>query len=86
MFELMGYQKIDFKDKEGKQIKGVKIHFCTPPTAEQKERGFIGFSCDSHFFRDGSAIPNAVETGKKYEFLFDFRNGKATVVGFKPVT
>ena len=85
VFELVGAMKINFKDANGKEVKGTKIHFLTEPTSQQKANGFLGKVADSHFFTEGANIPSAYSCGQHYEFLFSFAGGKPRVSGFRPV-
>lgn len=85
VFELVGIFKVNFKDKDGKDVKGTKIHFLTDPTPQQKAHGFMGKVADSHFFTEGANIPATYTCGQHYEFTFSFTGGKPRVSGFRPV-
>lgn len=85
VFELVGAFKINFTDKDGKLIKGTKVHFLIEPTPQQKANGFIGKVADSHFFTEGANVPSALTCGQHYEFLFSFTGGKPKVSGFRAV-
>lgn len=86
MFELVGVQKLNFKDEKGNQIVGTKIHFIIEPDPEQKARGFTGKIAASKFFGTNSQIPSSLQCGKHYEFIMSYNGGAAPkLLGFKPV-
>lgn len=85
VFELVGIMNINFKDNDGNDVKGTKIHFVTSPTPQQKNNGFLGKVAGNHFFPIGANIPSSVECGKPYEFTFSFTGGKPKVSGFRAV-
>lgn len=85
MFELVGIQRVDFKDDQGKRITGNKIHFITAPDPTQ-QNSFTGKVCGTKFFPDGSAIPSALQCGKHYEFIMTYTGGAhPKLVGFKEI-
>ena len=85
VFELVGVHQYDFKDKEGKQVKGTKIHFIMDPSDVQKTNGFRGKVCGTQNFPAGSSIPSQLTCGQFYEFLFGYSKGKPIVTGFRAV-
>lgn len=86
MFELVGVQKINFKDDTGKSISGTKIHFIMDADPDQKANGFIGKIAASKFFNSNAQIPTPLQCGKHYEFIMSYNGGTAPrLLGFKPV-
>lgn len=86
MFELVGVQKVDFKDDKGERIQGIKIHFLIDPDDAQSKNGFTGKIATSKFFPGGSNIPNALSCGKFYEFIMSYTGGAhPKLIGFKEV-
>ena len=86
VFELVGVQKIDFTDKDGKRVQGTTIYFLMDPTAQQKQNDFRGKVAGKQYFPGGANIPSSVTCGQHYEFLFGYSKGKAIVNGFRAVT
>lgn len=86
MFELVGIQNVDFKDGNGKEIRGTKLHYLCEPDPDQKSRGFTGQIADSHFFPLGSQLPAALSVGNLYDFILSFNGGKyPKILGVNPV-
>lgn len=86
MFELVGVQKVDFKDDKGNRIQGTRIHFITDPDYSQQQNGFTGKIAASKFFPGGSNIPNVLSCGKKYEFLMSYTGGThPKLTGFREI-
>ena len=86
MFELVGVQKVDFKDEKGERIQGIKIHFLIDPDESQSKYGFTGKIATSKFFPGGSQIPASLQCGKFYEFIMTYTGGAhPKLIGFKEV-
>ena len=86
VFELVGYQKYDFKDKKtGNEIKGQSVHFVTEPTSQQKQNGFFGKVSGKISFPMGAQVPSQIKCGEFYEWIFGFTGGQPKVIGFRPV-
>lgn len=86
MFELVGIQNLDFKDGDGKQVRGTKLHYLCDPDPAQLQNGFTGKIADSHFFLWGAQMPPALEIGKFYDFILSFNGGKyPKVLGVRAV-
>ncbi|MBQ7861371.1 MAG: hypothetical protein IJ349_04110 [Clostridia bacterium] len=86
VFELVGVQKIDFTDKDGKRVQGTTIYFNMDATPQQRANGFNGKIAGKQYFPGGANIPSSVTCGQHYEFLFGYSKGKAVVNGFRAVT
>ena len=85
MFELVGIERLDFVDEKGNRICGNRIHFITAPDPDKKNV-FTGKVAGQKFFKDGSAIPSALQCGKHYEFIMTYTGGKTPkLVGFKEI-
>lgn len=88
MFELVGVQKYDFKDDQGKQVRGTKIHFIMDADPQQKANGFVGkIAATKSFPADGGyQIPTPLQCGQHYEFIMTYNGGKnPKLLGFRPV-
>ena len=86
MFELVGIQDVNFKDKDGNEIRGTKIFFLCDPDPDVKANGFLGKRADSHFFRYGSNLPSQLTCGKMYEFILSYTGGRyPKVMGMREV-
>lgn len=85
MIKLVGYQELDFKTKEGDQIKGTKIHYIYTPqgTRAQNAKGQL---TDTHFFSSkvDFNLPELVP-GNDYDFITEFDGRKAVIIGLKPL-
>lgn len=86
MFELVGIQSVDFKDKDGNAVRGTKVYFVCDPDPDVKARGFLGQKADSHFFREGSNLPSSMTCGKFYDFIVSYTGGRyPKVLGMREV-
>lgn len=85
VFELVGVQKYDFKDREGKEVKGMTIHFTMEPSSQQKQNGFKGKVAGTQYFPAGANVPSQFRCGEHYEFVFGYSKGKPKVTGFRAV-
>lgn len=83
MIKLVGFQKLDFTSKDGKQVRGTKIHYTYKPTGARSENA-VGQLTDTHFFNSDLEIGlPLLNPGLEYEFVTEFDGRRAVVVGLK---
>lgn len=85
VFELVGYQKFDFKDKQGKDVKGMNIYYVMQPSAQKRANGFVGKISGKQYFPVGANVPSQLQGGQSYEFIFGYVDGQPKVTGFRSV-
>lgn len=73
MFNVVGIQKVDFTDKDGKPIQGTKFH-C------MREKDFVdGYAVESVFVRS-DVDTSEVKVGSEIEFVTGFRENRVRQV------
>lgn len=85
VFELVGMQKFNFKDKDGKEVNGMNVYYLMEPSAQQRANDFRGKICGKQYFPAGSNVPSQIKCGDFYEFLFGYIKGQPKVTGFRAV-
>ena len=84
--KIIGVQKIDFVDKNGESVKGVKLHYSCSPTIRQSS-SFRGDRVDTLFVRCGIPIydiADSVKVNSTYDFIYDFDGKYSVLVDIKP--
>ena len=84
--KIIGVQKVDFVDKNGESVKGVKLHFSCSPTLRQVS-SFRGDRVDTLFVRYGTPIyddSDSLKVNSTYDFIYDFDGKYSVLVGIKP--
>ncbi len=73
MFNVVGIQKVDFTDKDGKPVQGTKFH-C------MREKDFVeGYAVESVFVRSDVDVSD-VALGSTVEFVTGFRENRVRSV------
>ena len=84
--KIIGVQKVDFVDKNGEIVKGVKLHYSCPPTIRQSS-SFRGDRVDTLFVRYGTSIydiADPLKVNSTYDFIYDFDGKYSVLVDIKP--
>ena len=84
--KIIGVQKVDFVDKNGEAVKGVKLHYSCPPTIRQSS-SFRGDRVATLFVRYGISlydIADSLKVNSTYDFIYDFDGKYSVLVDIKP--
>ena len=84
--KIIGVQKVDFVDKNGESVKGVKLHYSCSPTVRQSS-SFRGDRVDTLFVRYGTSIydiADSLKVNSTYDFIYDFDGKYSVLVDIKP--
>lgn len=85
--QVVGLQTVDFKDKNGEAVKGVKIHFFRTPSPDESEM-IVGSVVDTVFIRFENPLYKTalqLELNDLYNLVYEcYGRRRASLVSIEP--